>query len=398
MPSPRGWNAFSDVGSMVSVLVRMRNAFAAIAFIVVLQPVHAATLRVPTQFATIQAAIDAAAVADTVRVAPGVYPENVDFLGKAIALISEQGPKATTIDGRGLGPVIRIEHSERRPAVVEGFTIANGVADFGAGMLVFNAAVEVRRNIFVDNTQREGGLGAAIGIRSGLDSPIIESNEFARNACDGQFTSSVLFIVDLSPRIFNNVFHDNPCRAIHVSLSASPLVYNNTLVRNRIGVTIDARGSNPAQVYQNNLIVGHDIGLEAVFFNEPLSAAWRNNLFFGNVVDVAGTADPTGSAGNLRGDPQFIDGANAEFDLSRSSPAIDAGSSAGIIVPPADFEFRTRVTDGNGDGVAAVDMGALEASSEVAAQVGVPVPVGSWPFLAVLGVGVLLVASRHGRR
>lgn len=59
----------------------------------------AAVIRVPTDQATIQAAINAAANGDTVSVAAGTYSENINFMGKALTVISEQGAAVTVIDG-----------------------------------------------------------------------------------------------------------------------------------------------------------------------------------------------------------------------------------------------------------------------------------------------------------
>ena len=52
----------------------------------------------PFQF--IQSGINAAApVGDTVRVMPGYYVENINFIGKAVNVMSDQGAWLTTIDG-----------------------------------------------------------------------------------------------------------------------------------------------------------------------------------------------------------------------------------------------------------------------------------------------------------
>ncbi len=55
------------------------------------------TLRVPSEYSTIQAAISAAIYGDTVLVAPGIYTENLNFMGKSIVLLSEEGAQSTII-------------------------------------------------------------------------------------------------------------------------------------------------------------------------------------------------------------------------------------------------------------------------------------------------------------
>ncbi|MGA1225134.1 MAG: hypothetical protein ACO31E_11280, partial [Phycisphaerales bacterium] len=53
---------------------------------------HAVDRLVPSEYATIQAAINASVNGDTVIVADGVYPELIRCYGKAITLRSENGP------------------------------------------------------------------------------------------------------------------------------------------------------------------------------------------------------------------------------------------------------------------------------------------------------------------
>ncbi len=58
--------------------------------------------RVPREYPTIQAAIDASVDGDSIRVAPGVYGESIRWTGKNIALIGA-GAWATIVDPRA-GP------------------------------------------------------------------------------------------------------------------------------------------------------------------------------------------------------------------------------------------------------------------------------------------------------
>src|SRR5262245_21591981 len=85
---------------------------------------EAQTIRkVPESFPTIQSGIVAAQSGDTVRVLPGVYAENINFLGKAITVISAGGPDVTTIDGSLTGTVVQINSGEGANSILDGFTI-----------------------------------------------------------------------------------------------------------------------------------------------------------------------------------------------------------------------------------------------------------------------------------
>ncbi|MBT3345704.1 MAG: hypothetical protein HN712_00380 [Gemmatimonadetes bacterium] len=99
------------------------------------EPVLSAPRRVPTDYATIQGAVDAAASGDTILVAPGIYSGPVDLGAKHLALVSEHflsgDPTliaATVIDGGGSDFVLRVGDPEQPGAgrcLIQGFTLRN---------------------------------------------------------------------------------------------------------------------------------------------------------------------------------------------------------------------------------------------------------------------------------
>jgi len=314
--------------------------------------IAATTWDVPGDFPTIQAAIDAAAPGDTIRVGPGLYVGTVRFNGKAVTVQSTHGPEATTLDGNG-ATVVGIGPGGE----LIGFTITGGSAPFGAGMEVDGVGSLIRGNIFEANHQTGGGYGAGIG--GNYASPTIEGNIFRYNTADDQWLSGVVcFINSSSPRIANNVFEDNPCRAINLALpnNTRPEVVNNTIVRNELGIYVS--GINPSiHTYRNNIVVDNVVGVEGGYASGGADPCWQNNLVFGNTVDYNGPTDLTGQFGNLSADPHFVDPAG-DYRLLPSSPAVDTGSP--VAAPGDDRLGLPRPVDGNGNGYADFDMGAHE--------------------------------------
>ncbi len=137
-------------------------------------------------FCAVQDGIDAAMAGDTVLVAPGTYVEAIDFLGKAITVVSSGGPDVTA-----LAPVsmfqrvslVSFVNGEGPDSVIEGFTLADsggteilpdtgtGATYAGGGVLCLGSSPTIRGNLIRDVFTTWGG-----GIYSDGGSPRIENN------------------------------------------------------------------------------------------------------------------------------------------------------------------------------------------------------------------------------
>jgi hypothetical protein len=138
---------------------------------------------------TVQNCIGQASNTDIVTVKPGTYPENIDFLGKAITVRSQDGPEVTILDGAQPGFVVTFENGEGNDSVLEGFTIrsaqvtpSDGVP--GGGILCSGASPTIRGN---EITQLEGNGEPSFtdvtvaGVSCQSASPIIENNRIVDN-------------------------------------------------------------------------------------------------------------------------------------------------------------------------------------------------------------------------
>lgn len=171
-------------------------------------PAGAALLRVPAEYPTIQYALISAAARDTVLVAPGTRYENIVWPATpSLTLLSEAGPEATTIDGMGVGSVIRFTSALDSTTIVRGFTITHGEAELGGGIRCENASPLIAGNRFVAN--RASGYGGGFYCGGGTCAPILRDNVLLDNVVLDGSGGGICAYLDAFPVITGNEFHGN---------------------------------------------------------------------------------------------------------------------------------------------------------------------------------------------
>jgi uncharacterized repeat protein (TIGR01451 family) len=275
--------------------------------------VNPRAIAVPGEFATIQQAIEAAADGDRVVVAPGVYRENLNFLGKAIVLESRDGPEETIVDAGLNGPGVSFVSGEPASASLRGMHIRNSTR----GVRVEGASPSIRNNRIWDNNARSGfgggisvengspaiennsidgnrsGSGGGISIRFGR--PIIRSNTIANNFADA-FGGGGLWVVASQSLIEQNLIEGNESLreggGVMLQVDQS-LVRNNHILSNRAtqsggGISVSGGGASIEQnlIARNAASSGSGAALRT---NGPSSVTFLQNT-------IAANESPAGAA------------------------------------------------------------------------------------------------------
>ncbi len=156
----------------------------------------------------IQSGINAASEGDTVLVMPGIYSGAgniyLGFGGTNLVLRSSGGAGSTTIDCGTLTNGFFLCGSESAASVIEGFTITNGSASFGAGMYLVGASPTIRDCVFNRNiaTDQGGGIYCTTGAN-----PTLTGCTFTANSADSY--GGGIFEYDNNPVVTNCVFKGN---------------------------------------------------------------------------------------------------------------------------------------------------------------------------------------------
>jgi hypothetical protein len=227
----------------------------------------ATIIRVPSEYPTIQSGIDAAVDGDTVLVADGhylQYTQSIYFRGKAIVVMSENGPEVTFVHFYEIRGFV-FDSGEDTSSVLQGFTISGALGDGGGGVRCYYSSPTIRNNIITENAAGHGG-----GIDLAGSSAIVEGNVISDNFAITYFVDTLR-----SGGFGGGISIGGP--------SAAPIVRGNIIARNSAelaggGIYLD--NNHPATLIEGNLILEN----QAVYRGAGVYIQWSSANFTQNTV------------------------------------------------------------------------------------------------------------------
>ncbi|MDI1448753.1 NosD domain-containing protein [Polyangium sp. 6x1] len=270
-------------------------------------------LEVPNEFATIQAAIDAAAPGDRVFVHPGTYHEHLR-LRSGVRLVGA-GAWQTVLDGDGL-PENLIDITGAGDVVVRGFTLRN--VGQGQGCAQPEDPLLCGGNWYRAAIYGDGHDSFADTL--GNPTACAETSiQITQNIIDGN-DIGVMFYFHARGVIHNNIFVGNRVAFAGGYLNDYALVASNVFYDN---TQLAIAGHSAYLDILNNVVVKSSVGVKEQY---PQTGRIRCNVFF-DVDNIGELVDFGEEAGNVILDPDFFSPADRDFRLG-----IDLGA-AGLGCP-----------------------------------------------------------------
>ncbi|KPJ53757.1 hypothetical protein AMJ39_03380 [candidate division TA06 bacterium DG_24] len=298
----------------------------ACAALILAQAASGTIIRVPEDYSTIQAGINAASFGDTVLVGPGLYEETIT-LAYGVYVTSEYGPAYTEITAHG--HIITGADS----SVFEGFRVTNDGLGTSWGYGWSESTTIIRRNVFI---------GHYVGLHCGQtgSAETIVNNVITDNAHSG-----ITFGWDAAPIIENNIVYDNNAGLHHYGTGYAPTIDYNDVWNNVTNYSNVTPGPN-------------DISADPNFLNTA-KRDWRL-LWPSPCIDAGNPAthynDPDGTRNDI-GAYYFHQGGPAAIYLTPDTTTVARGGSLGVTytainpspTQPLSFYAKTEATLPNGN-------------------------------------------------
>ena len=275
------------------------------------------TLKVPSEYASIQAAIDYAVSGDTILVSGGTYKESLTINKKSGLVLLGVDPKTTVIDGSSSSRPILI--SEGKDNTVKNFTIQNGVCD-------------------PNDPHGGGAIKISYSENTTLQNLILKNNYSWAN---GSAIGMELHTEEKPVNIINVLAYNNTASSTFFSYGGKINIVHTTFINNGYGSEIAfvdrCCDQGESRVRVLNSIIGGAIeksynsnASNSSYFVASGSYLARRDTLRYNDQDIVGASNEhfemiPGGRGSWVLEPVFVDSANGDYRLADYSPGIGYG-------------------------------------------------------------------------
>jgi parallel beta-helix repeat protein len=235
-------------------------------------PSHGATLKVPSQYPTIQSAINAAHPGDTILVAPGTYTEQL-LVTTSITLVGS-GPGRTIIQNPAAGSdQATLEITNGAVVALSGFTIISTGA-FGIGVAVTGGSSAL---ITSDTVEALGANGFGVVVDDGAFATVTWNEIVATTTPTDGYEIGV-FLNDAQATISHNVIEGPGGFGVWLYADSSATISYNLITEFECGYNASSAaaglcGPNYATQFQGSGIADSgDAGLGTTISNNVVSS------------------------------------------------------------------------------------------------------------------------------
>jgi hypothetical protein len=274
---------------------------------------------------SIQVAVDACAVGDTVIVTNGVYTAGTQLtVTNGITLTSANGSGVTFINGGYPSTTYRCLYISHPSTVVSGFTITNGYLTGGDAAGVFINQSGTLSNCVVSGN-RSSGWGGGVRLEGGgLVTHCIIANNVGYHGGGVEFASGGL--VRNSLIYGNSATYGGGMETFHGGNAENCIIAGNTASEGG-GVLFRYTGSTFINtiIWSNSASTSRD--------HNDAGTIWSNSCTPSMVLNN----------GNITNNPEFVNAPTADYRLRATSPCIDAGTYLSWMAGAVDLVGAPRV-------------------------------------------------------
>lgn len=263
------------------------------------------TLSVPSQYPTIQSAINAAQNGDTIEVSPGTYHEQLSVWHKYINIQSTNGAGSTILEPGNGGPALvwqEVPFTGGYQGEFNGFTVEGGHSSQGglAGgiTLASGADVQLHNDVITGNSSSYPGGGIIVY----QSDPVISNDTITSNS-SSQEGGGVLIVDQSNPTLFQDTISNNSGNGgggIWADSNSNPVLVEDTITGNYspgtaggLGMRLGVGGIVEDSTFSNNTAAyGGAIDLETAG-----GSPWiLDNTFTNNAANVVSAGSGYGGA------------------------------------------------------------------------------------------------------